>query len=62
MKIAVAIPTKMALTVFTLPRYSGARKRESAPKVLIKSPLIALAIMNQKNNKIWYFLRCRSSN
>jgi hypothetical protein len=58
----VAIPTKMALIVFTFPRYSGARKRESAPKVLIKSPLMALARMNQKNNRIWYFLKCNSSN
>ena len=37
-KIPVATPTIAILSPFTSPRYSGARKSESAPNVLIKSP------------------------
>ena len=52
-KIPVATPTIAMLNPFTFPRYSGARKRESAPKVLIKSPCIALTKMNQKTRSNW---------
>lgn len=44
----IATPTIAAPKEFTLPRYSGARKRELAPKVCMNEPLIVLKRINQK--------------
>ena len=55
-------PTIAELREFTLPRYSGARNKESAPKTFMKLPLMVLNITNQNSNSIWYFLKCRNSN
>lgn len=60
MNIPMDIPTIAAPNQFTLPRYSGARNKESAPKDLMKVPLIVLKSMNQKTNRTWYFLKCRN--
>jgi hypothetical protein len=62
MNIPIEIPTIAALKEFILPRYSGARYRESAPKVFIKLPLTVLKSINQNNNNTWYFLKCRKTN
>src|ERR1700741_3913389 len=58
----IEAPTSAALIEFTLPRYSGARKRESAPNVSIKLPLTVANRITQKSNSTWYFLKCRKSN
>ena len=55
-------PTKAALMEFTLSRYSGARKRESAPNVFMKLPFTTAKRINQKSNNTWYFRKCRNSN
>jgi hypothetical protein len=60
--IPTEIPTMAELKEFTLPKYSGARKRESAPKVFIKLPFTVLNIINQNSNNTWYFLKCRKNN
>src|SRR5688572_31259483 len=60
--IPMAMPTIAELIEFTFPRYSGARKSESAPKVFMKLPLTVLKRMNQNTNNTWYFLKCRKSN
>src|SRR6476660_2188896 len=62
MYTAVAAPTIAALSAFTCPRYSGARKSELAPKVCIKFPLTVLNRINQNNSSPWNFLKCRISN
>ena len=59
--IPIAMPTMLAPRAFTLPRYSGARKSESAPKLLMKVPLIVLNKTNQKISNTWYFLKCRNN-
>jgi len=58
MNIPMATPMIIALTIFTLPRYSGARKRKSAPNVLMKLPFIADPRINQNTNSTWNFRRC----
>jgi hypothetical protein len=60
-KMPMATPMMAELTAFTLPRYSGARNNESAPKVLIKFPLMALPRIYQNSNNTWYFLRCNKT-
>ena len=60
--IPIDMPTIAELNEFTLPRYSGARKSESAPKVFIKLPFTVANKINQKSNRIWYFLKCRKTN
>ena len=60
--IPMAMPTIAELMEFTFPRYSGARYKESAPKVFMNDPLTVLKRINQKTNKTWYFLKCRNSN
>ena len=57
MNIPIDIPTIAELMELTLPRYSGARKSESAPKVFIKLPFTVLNKMNQKTSNTWYFLK-----
>jgi hypothetical protein len=60
--IPILAPTIAELKELTFPRYSGARNKESAPKVFIKLPLMVLNITNQKSSRTWYFLRCRNTN
>ena len=60
--IPIAIPTMAELIELTLPRYSGARNKESAPKVFMKLPLTVLNRINQNNKSTWYFLKCRNNN
>src|SRR5690606_27744738 len=60
-KIPIATPTKQAASAFTLPRYSGARYNESAPKVFIKLPFTVLNSKNQNTISTWNFLRCNST-
>ena len=43
-------PTIAELMELTVPRYSGARNKESAPKVFIKVPFTVLKRINQKIN------------
>jgi len=62
MNTAVAAPTMAALSAFTCPKYSGARKREFAPNVCMKFPLTVLKSRNQNNNSTWNFLKCRINN
>src|SRR5688572_31738579 len=62
MNIPTAIPTTAEAKELTLPRYSGPRKSESAPKVFMKVPFTVLKSMNQNKSNTWYFLRCRNSN
>ena len=57
MNIPIDIPTIAELIELTFPRYSGARKSESAPKVFIKLPFTVLNKMNQKTSNTWYFLK-----
>jgi hypothetical protein len=45
--------------IFTDPKYSGARKRASAPNDFINPLLIVLNNTNQNNNSTWYFLKCK---
>jgi hypothetical protein len=54
----MARPTNRADSMLTLPRYSGARYRESAPKVFIKEPFTVLNNKNQKISSTWNFLKC----
>jgi hypothetical protein len=49
-----------ALIALTLPRYSGERKRASAPKDFMKLPLTTVNINSQKISNTWYFLKCRN--
>jgi hypothetical protein len=62
MNIPMAAPTIAELIELTLPRYSGAKNRESAPKVFIKVPFTVLNIINQNSSNTWYFLKCRNTN
>jgi hypothetical protein len=57
MKMPILTPTKLALSAFTLPKYSGARYRESAPKLFMNVPFTVLKRMNQKNSNTWNFLK-----
>ena len=59
--IPIDMPTIAALIEFTLSRNSGARKRESAPKVCIKLPFTTANRINQKSSKTWYLRKCRKS-
>ena len=43
-------PVMAALSQFTLPRYSGARNNESAPKDFMKLPLTMLNRINQNTS------------
>ena len=61
MNIPIEMPTIAAPSAFTLPRYSGARYNESAPKLFIKVPLTVLNKTNQKMSNTWYFLKCRNN-
>jgi hypothetical protein len=62
MNIPMDIPTMAELSELTLPKYSGARYKESAPKVFIKVPFTVLNNTNQKIRRAWYFLKCRNTN
>jgi hypothetical protein len=57
----MATPMMAVLTTFTLPRYSGARNNESAPKLLMKLPLMALPRINQNIRRTWNFRRCSNT-
>jgi hypothetical protein len=61
-KTPIATPTKAALIEFTLPKYSGARYKASAPNGFMKLPFTVAKRMNQNNSNAWYFLKCRKSN
>src|SRR5205085_1375073 len=61
MNIPMDAPTSPELIKFTSPRYSGARKSESAPKVFIKEPFTVLNSTNQKRRMTWYFRMCRKT-
>ena len=50
MNMPIEAPTIAELMELTVPRYSGARNKESAPKVFIKVPFTVLKRMNQKIN------------
>jgi hypothetical protein len=56
------MPTMPAPTGFTVPKYSGARKSESAPYVCINFPSTVLNRRSQKISNTWYFLKCRNIN
>jgi hypothetical protein len=58
----IAIPTIEKLIILTLPRYSGARNKEAAPKAFMKLPFTVLNKINQNRRRTWYFLKCRKSN
>src|SRR5690606_25218870 len=60
--MAMEMPTKPALIAFTLPKYSGARNKESAPKPFIKPPFTVLNSINQKMRSVWYRRKCKKSN
>src|SRR5688572_2936807 len=62
MNMPIEAPTRAALIEFTLPRYSGARKSESAPNVFMKLPFTTAKSINQKSNNTWYFRKCRNNN
>src|SRR5260221_795759 len=59
--IPTDIPTTADANELTLPRYSGPRYKESAPKVFMKVPFTVLNKINQNRSNIWYFLKCRNS-
>ena len=59
--IPTEAPTIAELNEFTLPRYSGARKSDSAPNVFIKLPFTTLKSINQNNTSTWYFRKCRNN-
>ena len=59
--IPIDAPTIAALIELTFPKYSGAKKSESAPKVFIKEPFTVLNRINQNTSNTWYFLKCRNS-
>jgi hypothetical protein len=61
MNILMDAPTMAELKELTLPRYSGARYSESAPKVFIKEPFTVLNSTNQNSSNTWYFLKWRNS-
>jgi hypothetical protein len=48
--MAVAAPSKNILIILICPRYSGARNKESAPKVVAKFPDKVKNKMSQNNN------------
>ena len=56
-KTPTAPPTITVLRKFTLPRYSGARYKESTPYIFIKEPFTALKRINQKIISTWNFLK-----
>ena len=60
--IPIEAPTIAELMELTLPRYSGARNNESAPKVFMKVPLTTAKSTNQNNSNTWYLLTCRNTN
>jgi hypothetical protein len=60
--IPTDMPTIAELNELTLPKYSGARNNESAPKVFIKVPFTVLNRINQNISSTWYFLKCRKNN
>src|SRR5687768_11968921 len=62
MNIPMEAPTKAALIEFTLSRYSGARKSESAPNVFMKLLFTTAKRINQKSNNTWYLRKCRNNN
>ena len=55
--IPMAIPVIAAPKAFTLPKYSGAKNKASAPKVFMKPLLIVLASKYQNTNNTWNFLK-----
>jgi hypothetical protein len=58
-KTPMAIPIIAQLMELTLPRYSGARNKASAPKLFIKELATTLNRITQKISSTWYFLKCR---
>ena len=61
MKMAIASPIIAALAALTSPRYSGARNRESAPKLFINDPPTVLNNRNQNNNNTWNLFKCNKT-
>ena len=59
MKTAMAIPIIAKLMEVTLPKYSGARNKASAPKLFIKLLFATANMRNQKINNTWYLRKCR---
>jgi hypothetical protein len=53
----IDMPIMAVLKEFTSPRYSGARKSASAPKLFISTPLMAAKRTIQKMSSTWYFLK-----
>jgi hypothetical protein len=60
MNIPTARPTRAVENGLTLPRYSGARYNESAPKFFMNVPFTVLNNTNQNRRSAWYFLKCRN--
>jgi hypothetical protein len=60
MNIPTASPTRAVEKGLTVPRYSGARYNESAPKFFIKVPFTVLNNTNHNTSRAWYFLKCRN--
>ena len=54
-----APPTITAPNTFTLPKYSGAKNKASAPKVFKKPLLIVLTSKYQNTSNSWNFLKCK---
>ena len=61
MKMPIEAPTMAAPAGLTEPRYSGARKRESAPNDFIKPLATTLNKRYQKIRSTWNFFRCRNT-
>jgi hypothetical protein len=61
-KMPTANPTMAVLIAVTSPKYSGARNRESAPKVRIKFPVTVANKIYQKTRNTWYFRKCNRNN
>ena len=58
-KTPIDIPIIAKLMEVTLPKYSGAKNKASAPKLFMKPLFTTLNIKNQKINSTWYLRKCR---
>ncbi len=57
MNIPMDMPTIAEASAFTLPKYSGPRYSESAPKDFMNEPLTVLNKIYQNTSNTWYFLK-----
>ena len=61
MNTHMAQPRSIMLTKLILPRYSGARKSDEAPKWEAKLPVTVRNRMSQKMSNTWYLRKCSST-